>query len=82
LSPLSKLPYLSPILQWIPHILRSEYVRLLVANAHHASAVEVDVLYLLGAIALVYAFLGLSTIDIERLSVGLQFSEDEIVHLN
>jgi hypothetical protein len=82
LSPLSKLPYLSPILQWIPHILRSEYVCLLVANANHASAVEVDVLYFLGAIALVYALLGLSTIDVERLSVGLQFSVDEIIHLN
>jgi hypothetical protein len=65
-----ELPYLPPILEWIPHVRRPEYVGLVVADAHHAGSVEVDVLYLLGAGALVYALLGLATIYIERLSVG------------
>jgi hypothetical protein len=63
-----ELPYLPPILKWIPHVRRPEYVGLVVADAHNACAIEVDVLYLLGAGALVYALLGFAAVDIEGLS--------------
>ena len=64
----SKLPDLSPVLKWISHVLWPEYVGLVVANAHHTCSIEVDILYFLGAIALVYTLLRLATIDIEGLS--------------
>ena len=79
---MSKFPYLTPVLEWIPHILRSEYIRLLVANAHHASAVEVDVLDFLRASALVDSLLRLATIDVEGLSARQQLSVDEVVNGN
>lgn len=44
---LSELPYLAPVLQGISHVVRSKNVRLVVANAHNAGSIKVDVLYLL-----------------------------------
>ena len=75
-------PDLPPDLEGIPHVVWTKYVGLVVANAHHACAIEVDVLNLLGAGSLVYALLRLPAIDIERLSVGEQLSVDEVVNLH
>ena len=77
---MSKFPYLPPVLQWIPHVLGPEHVGLVVANAHHASAVEVDVLDFLRATSLVYSLLRLATEDVEGLSVGQQLRVDEVVN--
>jgi hypothetical protein len=77
-----ELPDLPPILEWIPHVRRPEYVGLVVADAHHAGSIEVDVLDFLGAGALVYALLGLAAVDIEGLSAGEQLRIDEVVHLH